>query len=265
MEQPRHAKPAPNGGQFAKKINPKGDQELIAEPEHPLPIAVLGPSPMLSKVYEAATQLQKLVPDAVLVGGSAVAFYAGHRESDDHDHVVSDLADHYEMVLEAVESQDGWITNRLVPNKLILGRIGDIEVGVRQLIRNIPLEVAEYQLPSGGILRVPTPEETLRIKAYLLVVRNQTRDYLDVAALSDWGGIKWAAVTLADIGRFYSAQQEEGVSSQLARQLADPCPKDAKTTRHLAQYKRLQRRWQDWEEVRSVCASVAISMLDGEL
>jgi hypothetical protein len=62
------------------------------------------------------------------------------------------------------------------PGKIILGEPGDIESGVRQLIRNRPLEVTEVELPSGQMLRVPTPEETLRIKGYLIVRRNQVRD-----------------------------------------------------------------------------------------
>ena len=49
--------------------------------------------------------------------------------------------------------------------------------------------MTEVELPSGQRLRVPTPEETLRIKGYLIVRRNQVRDYLDVAALSDRYGI----------------------------------------------------------------------------
>ncbi|MHB1710576.1 MAG: hypothetical protein ACYCV7_04130 [Acidimicrobiales bacterium] len=178
--------------------------------------------------------------------------------------MITNLADHYDMVLEAVESQDGWITNRMVPNKLILGEIGDIEAGVRQLIRKTPLEVARYQLPSGRVLQVPTSAETLRIKAYLVVARNQTRDYLDVAALSDWMGASLAATVLADIDRFYGDQHRDGlgVSTQIATQLADPRPKDAKTTQHLKQYKRLNRRWHDWNEVRSVCMSVSRLMLE---
>jgi hypothetical protein len=52
-----------------------------------------------------------------------------------------------------------------------------------------PLEVAEVTLPSGHVLRVPTADETLRIKGYLVVRRNQVRDYIDVAAASDRCGI----------------------------------------------------------------------------
>ena len=58
---------------------------------------------------------------------------------------------------------------------------------------------------------MPTPEETLRIKAFLLVRRNQVRDYLDVAALSDRHGVAFAASTLADIDRFYADEASDGV------------------------------------------------------
>jgi phage major head subunit gpT-like protein len=64
-------------------------------------------SPTLTRVLEAAARLQELVPDAVLVGGSAAALYAGHRDSYDHDHVVADLADRFDAVLEAVSSSAG--------------------------------------------------------------------------------------------------------------------------------------------------------------
>ncbi|MGH3435561.1 MAG: hypothetical protein ACRDRN_03755 [Sciscionella sp.] len=47
------------------------------------------------------------------------------------------------------------------------------------------------------MLRVPSAEETLRIKGFLIVGRNQTRDYLDVAALADRYGVADAAAVLA--------------------------------------------------------------------
>lgn len=92
----------------------------------------------LLEVLESAVRLQEVVPDAVLVGGSAAALYAGHRESSDHDHVLADLADRYDAVLEAVEATEGWVTNRAQPGKIILGELGGIETGVRQLIRTTP-------------------------------------------------------------------------------------------------------------------------------
>jgi hypothetical protein len=43
----------------------------------------------------------------------------------------------------------------LTYGKVVLGRIGDIETGVDQLIRRTRLEIAEYTLQSGRTLRVP--------------------------------------------------------------------------------------------------------------
>ena len=56
------------------------------------------------KVVRSAAKLQQLVPDMVLVGGSAAALHAGHRVSLDHDHVLGDLAERYEAVVDAVKS-----------------------------------------------------------------------------------------------------------------------------------------------------------------
>lgn len=97
------------------------------------------------------------MPDAVLVGGTAAALWASHR---DHGHVLANLSERFDVVLEAVESTDGWITNRVIPNKIILGELGGIEAGVRQLIRTRPLGVVEVRLPSGANVRVPTPTKS---------------------------------------------------------------------------------------------------------
>src|SRR5579862_8006556 len=178
-------------------------------------------SPELLAVLESASRLQELVPDAVLVGGSAAALYAGHRDSYDHDHVLADLRNRFDVVLEALESEGEWVTNRLVPGKVILGQLGDIEAGVRQMIRTRPLEITHIALPSGRTLTVPTAEETLRIKGFLIVRRNQTRDYLDVAALADRYGLPQAAAVLARIDDYYADQHGSGrgIAAQLARQL----------------------------------------------
>ncbi len=122
-------------------------------------------------------------------------------------------------------------------------------------------------LPSGRVLTVPTAEETLRIKGFLIVRRNQTRDYLDVAALSDSYGIHEAAEILARIDDYYSDQHGggKGVAAQLARQLADPRPKDSSVTGQLDAYRNLAVRWTDWGEVRSVCRQLAAEMLEVEV
>jgi hypothetical protein len=208
-----------------------------------------------------------MVPDAVLVGGSAVALYAGHRDSYDHDHFLADLRERFDVVLEALESEGEWVTNRVVPGKVILGQLGDIEAGVRQMIRTQPLEIVHITLPSGRVLTIPTAAETLRIKGFLIVRRNQTRDYLDVAALADRYGVHEAAGVLARIDDYYADQHGEGrgVGAQLARQLADPHPKDSSVTRQLDAYRNLAPCWTDWAEVRSVSQELAAEMLEAEV
>jgi hypothetical protein len=215
-------------------------------------------------VLESAARLQDVVPDSVLVGGSAAALWANHRSSLDHDHVLADLNARFDAVLAAIEDTDGWVTNRVTPGKIILGELGDIESGVRQLTRSVPLEVVAVELPSGRVLRVPSPDEILRIKGYLVVRRNQVRDYLDVAALSDRAGIPHAAEVLRRIDDYYANQrgaEAQGVATQLARQLADPRPADSRTIKQLGRYKQLDPRWTDWKNVTDVCRSVAVEMV----
>ena len=221
----------------------------------------------LARVLESAARLQKVVPDAVLVGGSAAALYAGHRVSFDHDHVVTDLAERFEAVLDAVESTQGWVTNRVTPYKVVLGQLGDIEAGVRQLRRARPLEVTEVRLPSGRTLRVPAPAETLRIKAYLITARNRVRDFLDVAARSDRYGVGAAAAVLLGMDEYYADQRSDaggpgGVAAQVVRQLSDPRPRDTTVLSELSRYRGLATRWQDWDAVREQCAALADAVLD---
>jgi len=251
----------PGGGRSAPRSATESGATLGADQP-----SLAQASPELLAVLESAARLQELVPDAILVGGSAAALYAGHRDSYDHDHVLGDLRDRFDMVLEALESEGQWVTNRVQPGKVILGRLGDIEAGVRQMIRSRPLEIVQVSLASGRTLRAPTAEETLRIKGFLIVKRNQTRDYLDVVALAERYGARPAAAVVAEIDDYYADQHGEGrgVAAQLARQLADPRPKDASVTRQLGAYRNVAPRWADWNEVRAVCMDIAADMLDPE-
>ena len=214
-------------------------------------------------VLRSAARLQELVPHAVLVGGSAAVLYAKRRISYDHDHVLADLAERFDAVLEALETDPEWVLNRAVPGKILLGSLGDIEVGIRQLIRRRPLETQVVDVPGGGAVVAPTPAETLRIKAYLLVKRNQTRDYIDVAALADRFGIGWAAATLADIDAFYDegVPGENAVAAQVLRQLGQPRPADSRTIANLGQYKELSPKWQSWPTVVAQCQEIADAMI----
>jgi hypothetical protein len=214
--------------------------------------------PSLEDVLEKAVQLQELVPGAVLVGGSAAALYAHHRESLDHDHVIGDLAERFDTILQNLEALGDWSTAKAQPGKIILGELGGIETGVRQLLRSRPLETIEIEV-RGKQLVLPTAAEILRIKAWLALSRNQTRDYLDIAALSDSMGLDEAAGILRGIDDYYADinTRPETVVTQLVRQLADPRPRDAEVTAQLASYKALDPRWHDWSTVEAVLADLA--------
>jgi len=217
--------------------------------------------PSLQDVLERAAQLQELVPGAVLVGGSAAALYARHRESHDHDHVVSDLAERFDSILENLEALGDWSTAKVQPGKIILGELGGIETGVRQLLRSRPLETAEIEVRRKPLL-VPTVAEILRIKAWLALSRNQTRDYLDIAAIADSIGLDEAAGVLGGIDDYYADvnSRPEAVATQLVRQLADPLPRDVEVTTQLASYKALDPRWHEWSTVKAVLADLAERM-----
>jgi hypothetical protein len=217
--------------------------------------------PSFQDVLEKAARLQAVVPGAVLVGGSAAAVYAHHRESLDNDHVVADLGERFDAILENLEALGDWSLARAQPGKIILGELGGIETGIRQLVRQRPLETAEVEI-GGARLVIPTLEEILRIKAWLAVSRNQTRDYLDIAALADTIGLDRAAVVLGTIDAYYSDlnRRPEAVATQLARQLAEPRPRDPEVTEQLAFYKALDQRWHDWTTVTAVLAEVAERM-----
>jgi hypothetical protein len=218
--------------------------------------------PSLEEVLERAARLQELVPGAVLVGGSAAALHAHHRESRDHDHVVTDLAERFDAILEHLETLGEWSTARVSPGKIILGELGGIETGVRQLLRSRPLETTEVGV-GGRRLVVPTAAEILRVKAWLVLSRNQTRDYLDVAALADRIGIDEAAAVLRGMDDYYADlnPSPEPLATQLVRQLSDPRPRDAEVTAQLASYKALAPRWHEWAAVKAMLADVAERMV----
>jgi len=222
------------------------------------------PSAHLQRVLSSAARLQQLVPDAVLVGGSAAALYAGHRESFDHDHVLVDLVQRYEQVLEAIEASDGWATSVRAssPPLTILGSLDGVEAGLRQMRRVRPLETARIELDDESAVIVPTLEEMLRVKAYLIVQRNFVRDYLDVAALSDTLGLDTSIAVLQRIDDFYvdRSQEHGSVLTALAESLALPQPRDTDVIRELPRYKGLQSRWHDWSAVKAVCAELALGL-----
>jgi hypothetical protein len=111
---------------------------------------------------------------------------------------------------------------------------------------------------------VPTLEEILRIKAWLALRRNATRDYLDLVALTEHMGRREAAGVIVGMDEYYEDQLGPGglrIATQLARQLAEPAPYDLSDI-DLARYRQLDDRWRDWENVEDTARSLAADMLD---
>ncbi len=214
-------------------------------------------------VLEAAARLQQILPDAVLVGGAAAAHHAAHRISLDDDHVLTDLRQRFDAVLNALEQTDGWVTSRVRPQVLILGSLDGIETGIRQLIRRRPLDTEIVSIGTRA-LQVPTLDEIFRIKAWLVLRRNAVRDYLDVVALADRLGNRRAAEMVLSLDEYYEDQiGADGlrISTQLVKQLADPMPYDLSAV-ELSTYRKLEVRWRTWQNVVSAAQALASHVLD---
>ena len=213
------------------------------------------PLPEWEALLSSAAHLQRIVPEAVLVGGTAAASFAHHRISLDHDHTLGDLRSRFDEILATLEAVAGWKTARVRRPVLILGSLDGIETGVRQLIREIPLETETIDV-AGGRLTVPTRAEMLRIKAVLIVRRNATRDYLDFVALSDLIGREAVLSALSGFDRYYPQDNGQSALQQLQIQLANPLPYDLDST-NLREYKKLKPEYQDWSAVAEKCRALA--------
>lgn len=220
----------------------------------------MAPLPDWELVLSSAARLQSILPQAVLVGGTASAIYAEHRFSRDADHVLTDLRERFDEVLKQLESVAGWKTARVKRPVLILGSLDGIETGVRQLIRDEPLETTTVT-SHGEVITVPTEGEILRIKGVLILKRNATRDYLDFVALANHIGDNETAKALLPFDRYYRQGNDESPLQQLQVQLANALPYDLDGI-DLGEYKGLAPRWQDWAAVKAACAHLAVNVFD---
>jgi hypothetical protein len=212
------------------------------------------------RVLSAAAHLQEVLPEAVLVGGSAAAVHAGHRFSNDADHVLPDLRERFDGILAELESVAGWKTARVNRPVQILGSLDGIETGVRQLIREEPLETVQVDI-RGQRITLPTEGEMLRIKAALILKRNATRDYIDFVAMADHMGTVGACRALRRLDELYPQPSGESALQQLIVQLANPMPFDLAATR-LSEYKSLDAKWHEWNRVKEFCAATAVALFD---
>ncbi len=215
------------------------------------------------KLLEAAANFQELLTGSVMIGGSAAAVHLKHRYSFDADHILSDLKEHYEEVLDFLEGRDDWETARINPPKLILGNFQGVETGVRQLRRNRVLETEQIHI-TGKSLTTPTLPEMIRTKGWMIVSRNATRDYIDFAALANHMGIKNTVEILIDFDDFYSDLIRGSQASpivQLIRQLVEPKPGDLEQI-DLSQYKGIQPPFDSWDYTVKICEEISVELGD---
>jgi hypothetical protein len=215
------------------------------------------------KLIEAAANFQELLTGSVMIGGSAAALLLKHRYSFDADHILSDLKENYEEVLDFLEGRDDWETARINPPKLILGNFQGVETGVRQLKRKCPLETEQFHI-KGKSLTIPTLPEMIRTKGWMIISRNATRDYIDFAALAKHLGTKDATEALIDFDDFYSDLIRGSQALpivQLIRQLAEPKPGDLDQI-DLSLYKGIQPPFDSWDFIVKICEDISVELGD---
>lgn len=215
------------------------------------------------QLIEAAADFQGLVPESVLVGGSAAAIHLRHRYSFDADHILTNLEERYEEILDFLEGRDDWETARIHPPKLILGNFQGVETGIRQLRRTRPLET-ELIERGGKTLTIPTLPEMLRTKAWMIISRNATRDFIDVAALAKHIGNAEAAEILKDIDAYYVDMIRDDRASpvvQLIRQLAEPAPYDLDAV-NTSQYKGIRYPFDSWKVIQEICEALSVALAE---
>jgi hypothetical protein len=201
------------------------------------------PLPDWESLLAAERHVQRLVPGAILVGGTAAAIHAGHRRSHDGDHVLADLRNRFDEVLAQLEAASGWQTERVRRPVLVLGQMDGMLTGIRQLRRSAPLETEEVD----G-LRVPTLPEMARIKAWLLASRHTVRDYLDTVVLLERLRGDDAARAFAVFDELYRQPTGASPLAEVVERLAAAAPADAAVV-DLSTYRGLIAPWSDWSHV----------------
>jgi hypothetical protein len=209
------------------------------------------------KTLAAGVLAQKLVENCVAVGGTAATIYAGHRLSFDTDHILTDLKDDFDAVLDKLSGSPVWKTARLNRPVLILGSINDCEVGFRQSRRiNPPIETVVVATKFGDLV-IPTLDEMIGMKAFLAYQRKTVRDFLDFAALITCTNDVEVIASLMKLDERYGETQTNSIRLEVARNFANPNPIDLEKV-DLSHYKALASEWHDWKRTADICRKFGI-------
>jgi RND superfamily putative drug exporter len=237
--------------------------------------ALVAPSSDMRMVVKSAAKLKDLVPDAICVADPLAFTGCGRRDTESSDDGArvetngeSTATPRAPVRLGAASPLRSYSRKRMPwsgrgvhPVTMWRGRLSvaldalELEEyrHTRDVERRSPVETTNVQLPTGDRLQIPTGAETLRLKGYLLMCRNSSRDYADFAELVETVDAQTAASVLAGIDKYYCGQQsrKQWVATQLVRKLADPRPSDDAVDPDV-----------DWSQVKERCLAVAVAMLE---
>ncbi|OBK25423.1 hypothetical protein A5634_26450 [Mycobacterium asiaticum] len=254
--------------------------------------AAIAPSADLRMVIKSAAKLKHLAPDAICVADPFAFAGCGRKNADHEPQPAADVDDADTVALATgpvgrvglayrsgrlsnIAKAMAWTDRPVHPVTLWRGRLSvaldaldgrGAKASRGEFRRRSPVETTNVQLPTGDRLLIPTGAETLRLKGYLIMSRNSSRDYAEFADMLDVMDAETAAMVLAGMDRYYSCQppgaasRRQWMATQLVRRLADPDPSDLDEERPEPDARADWRA--DWEEVRQRCLSVAVAMLE---
>ncbi|BAI81697.1 hypothetical protein DEFDS_P073 (plasmid) [Deferribacter desulfuricans SSM1] len=235
-------------------------------------------------LLNVACKFHKIFPDGILIGGSVASIYAMHRVSFDIDFVFNDLKEKFEKFIDILEKGEievdnvkeewEWELARMAKGKVILGNFDGVETGLRQLMRTKPLETTLYEVKPGKFIKIPTIEETLRTKAWMILSRNATRDYLDFCALAkqlyseDPARLIKAMesfddyyIDMYDKLKKRKPENKKSPLLQLLKQLAEPKPFDLNKI-DLKKYKGIVKPWTEWKNIKKISQDAAVVLTE---
>jgi hypothetical protein len=218
--------------------------------------------PSWDEIITAACRFREIIPDAVLIGGCAVIIHAGHRMSYDIDHWIGDLKTNFVDVLSTLESANGWNT---AWTKGLLSILGTID-GVKASIRHVPITSSLETITvnyKGMTFVIPTEAEIIRMKSLAVVMRHLTRDFIDLAALTEHFGSQKTIVALNQLDRLFPLPNNQSTLQLLRDTLSNPAPKDFKQI-NFKNYRNLSPQWQNWENTVSILKQLAINFHNTE-
>ena len=239
--------------------------------------SLVAPNSDMRMVVKSAAKLKDLAPDAICVADPLAFSGCGRRDEEPseaepvvarngHTDVTtvlrpsSSARDAPTLRHRSSRKKMPWAGRVVHPVTMWRGRLSVALDALKvdsqtdaPVARRSPVETTNVQLPTGDRLQIPTGAETLRMKSYLLMCRNSTRDFAEFAELVETMDTATAALVLGGMDKYYCGQhpRRQWVATQLVRRLADPQPSDEGTDPEV-----------DWAEVKQRCLSVAVAMLE---